>query len=1236
MLRFTLAVCALLFSVTLLSAVPPLAAEGNAFNLTLKVEPAGKGTVTVNPPGPYNAGDVVTLTATPATGWLFDKWVVASDLVWWNNDWDYRVEVTANAASVARTDKPAEFDLNFTQIWASLGKTGTLDPNSVRVVEVDANDNVIDATVPFQFDEATDFNAATKAAGTVVVIMEGNTPAGATRRYHVYFDVTGKGFAPPSVTPLITFNGTATDEGMAAYQMDTPVGTYFYHVKGGGFSSFNDLNGNDWIAWSKTPDDGGDFRGIPNVVHPNNGGFFHPGRNVMTTTLLSEGPVKITFEAFETKKPPAGRDRWRGLWEVYPTYVTFTMLHAPYNYYFLYEGTPGGLLQPTTDFIVRNNGATGVKTNANVAWAVDIPNEEWAFVADPTVGPTGRALFMVNHTDDTQTDYHTPQGKMTILGFGRNGNSYLLDKAIVPRTFTWGIMDVIEFEASKPIIHNAYKEIATAVGEAETRAGASLGSNNPVQFTITGNHTITAYFKPAQFTLTTSVSPAGMGTVTKSPNKATYDYNEAVTLAAAPAAGWYFGGWQGDVTGLTNPITINVTKNMNVTALFVQTFSINASVNPAGGGSVTLNPPGPTYTPGTQVTVQATPNDGYAFTGWSGDLTGSNPTETVTVNKNLTIVANFAAGQYTFNATAGPNGTVNWAPKKSLYAPGEKVVVTATPNDGYFFSGWTGSLTSPLNPLEVTINGNTSLTGSFALIQYYTVNVTVPGGGGTVTKEPEQAQYASNTVVRLTAIPAANKRFAGWSGGLTGNTNPVDVTVTGNMAITATFVDDVYPLNVSIVGQGSVAKQPDKPAGYFKGDVVNLTATPAAGWKFDSWSGAATGTTNPTTIAINGATNVTATFVPLGPFTLTTATDGDGSGVIQIEPDKDSYAWGEEVTLTAAPAGGSVFAGWSGDVVSNDNPLTLVMDGDKSVIGTFSVPTGPFTDNFNACDLSDVWGDPIDPAGNATFTTNGKQLLIAIPATNEDHNIWKGVNNAPRVMQPASNTSNMEIVVKFDSDVTQNSQMQGILIEEGAQTLARFDFSYMTVNGVSSVHAYAMTLEDGTAKKRLDVAIDADDANYLRVTRRGDRWTLAYSADADANNWKEAGVFTFVMKVKKAGVFAGNVRPTGATTAPAHTAIVDYFHNTDGAVPEPDAPLLDVTIVGGGSVTTTPPAVQMVCGQTVSLKAQPGLGWVFGGWSGDATGAQNPVSVLLDQPRAVTATFTALPTRYIALPVIIR
>ena len=55
-----------------------------------------------------------------------------------------------------------------------------------------------------------------------------------------------------------------------------------------------------------------------------------------------------------------------------------------------------------------------------------------------------------------------------------------------------------------------------------------------------------------------------------------------------------------------------------------------------------------------------------------------------------------------------------------------------------------------------------------------------------------------------------------------------------------------------------------------------------------------------------------------------------------------------------------------------------------------------------------------------------------------------------------------------------------------------------------------------------------------------------------------------------------------------------------------------------------------------SLRATPGLGMEFSGWSGDAIGAQNPLSMVINRPRTVTATFTDLGTRYIMLPMIKR
>ena len=68
-----------------------------------------------------------------------------------------------------------------------------------------------------------------------------------------------------------------------------------------------------------------------------------------------------------------------------------------------------------------------------------------------------------------------------------------------------------------------------------------------------------------------------------------------------------------------------------------------------------------------------------------------------------------------------------------------------------------------------------------------------------------------------------------------------------------------YTLTINTVGNGSVTKNPDQ-ATYHYGDTVALTAIPAVGWSFDSWSGGLSGNTNPDTITIDGNETVTATF----------------------------------------------------------------------------------------------------------------------------------------------------------------------------------------------------------------------------------------------------------------------------------------------------------------------------------------------------------------------------------------
>ena len=141
-------------------------------------------------------------------------------------------------------------------------------------------------------------------------------------------------------------------------------------------------------------------------------------------------------------------------------------------------------------------------------------------------------------------------------------------------------------------------------------------------------------------------------------------------------------------------------------------------------------------------------------------------------------------------------------------------------------------------------------------------------------------------VVTLTATPAAGYTFAGWSGDLTGSTNPATVTMNAGKTITASFTQDNYTLSINTTGSGAVAKSPDQ-ATYLYGDVVTLTATPVAGYTFAGWSGALSGSANPATLTMSGNRTVTATFTQIQ-YTLTANTDGHGT--VALDPTGGTYA----------------------------------------------------------------------------------------------------------------------------------------------------------------------------------------------------------------------------------------------------------------------------------------------------------------------------------------------------------
>ena len=144
--------------------------------------------------------------------------------------------------------------------------------------------------------------------------------------------------------------------------------------------------------------------------------------------------------------------------------------------------------------------------------------------------------------------------------------------------------------------------------------------------------------------------------------------------------------------------------------------------------------------------------------------------------------------------------------------------------------------------------------------EQYTLTVTT-SGNGSVTKNPDQANYYEGDSVQLTAVPASNWSFAGWSGDASGTTNPTTVTINGNKAVTATFTQIEYTVTVTVSPSagGTVTKSPSKST-YHYGDVVTLTESPSTGYSFSAWSGDGTGTGSTRSITVTGNMDVTATF----------------------------------------------------------------------------------------------------------------------------------------------------------------------------------------------------------------------------------------------------------------------------------------------------------------------------------------------------------------------------------------
>lgn len=429
------------------------------------------------------------------------------------------------------------------------------------------------------------------------------------------------------------------------------------------------------------------------------------------------------------------------------------------------------------------------------------------------------------------------------------------------------------------------------------------------------------------------------------------------------------------------------------------------------------------FADGVQAVLTATPDKDHEFKGWEGACSGTEPTCDLDMSADRPVLAHFAdkntiyfdlalflSGNGQGTVTSSPPGIDCGATCSGSFAEGMVVALTAVPDAGSEFEGWSGAC-SGKSACVVNITAAQNVTATFTRTYALTVSKTGPG---TITSSPAgiecgatcTATFGTGATVTLTAAPGPGGEFQGWGGACSGKQPTCVVSMNSAQAVTASF-KPVYQLVVGKTGQGTVNSAPEGiqcgatcDAGFVEGVTVTLTATPDAGYRFVQWSGACTGNAV-CTVTMDAAKSITATF-ELIQYTLSITKTGGGA-IVSNPPGIDCgavcsslFKQDTSVILTATPAAGFSFNGWGG-ACSGQAGCVVTLNDNRTVSASFAeIPTFPYktvkgfteltlsSGAINALATQGVTLKPLTPAKlmgqTAKFTVNGGLAELPVGA----------------------------------------------------------------------------------------------------------------------------------------------------------------------------------------------------------------------------------------------------------------
>ncbi|MCM3629485.1 InlB B-repeat-containing protein, partial [Paenibacillus glycanilyticus] len=488
------------------------------------------------------------------------------------------------------------------------------------------------------------------------------------------------------------------------------------------------------------------------------------------------------------------------------------------------------------------------------------------------------------------------------MALGSNGTILMAQHK---RNYTAGPNGSISGNTAQGVRTGGSATTVTAVGNTGYRfVNWSDGDTNPIRTdnNITGDLDVTANFEIIVYEL--NYTAGEHGTLTGDAAQNVPHGGSAATVTAVADPSYHFVSWS-DGNASASRTDNNVTGNLNVTAQFaIDTYKLTYTAGAGGsiGGQASQVQTVEAGSDGQSVT--ATPNAGYHFTGWSDGLEDVTRVDRdIRVDKSFT--ASFAINEYTLTYTAAAGGSLSGETSQTVTHGSNGSEVTANPNPGYSFVGWSDGITTA-SRTDIAVLGSNNVTALFAINKY--VLTYTAGAGGSIDQNAIQTVDFGTDGQTVTAVANTGYHFARWSDGVP-TASRQEKNVQANLSVTAEFEINQYDLTYTAGAHGTltgvVHQTPNHGA-----DGTEVTAVADTGYHFVRWSDGVA-TASRTDLNVTGNLNVAAEFA-INTFTLTYTAGAGGSVSGAATQEVDYGADGTEVK--AEPATGYHFTGWSDGV----------------------------------------------------------------------------------------------------------------------------------------------------------------------------------------------------------------------------------------------------------------------------------------------------------------------------------